>query len=174
MEIASLPALHSLTAWLGRHGRHVRRLAYSDGGDDDHPWLAAVARCITTAGTVGQLEQLTVDAGIRSTEWLAVMPSLRRCRIHNFALTELRIPPAISALTALRSLALAGEPIELDPETRLPTSITELELFQCSGEDMPQQVIWWSGGRMWHHSGTFGTAGAAQAASSATVRASAT
>ena len=142
--------LHSLTAWLGQHGRHVRRLAadvpYDDGTDPG--WEAALASCLTAAGTAVQLEQLALQGYIHGTEWLAAMRSLRRCSVVNDEDDELRMSAAISGLTALEHLDLGADPIQLLPHIRLPSSITQSEL-SSSGDDMPPQASW-AGEHMLH------------------------
>ncbi len=138
-EITSLPALRSLTAWLARHGQHARQLTCQDFECDHPAWPAAVAACLTAASAAGQLEELAFEADIRSTEWLAALPLLQYCSVRSNAGAELLVSPAISGLTALRSLELFGCPIVLDPDTRLPTTITKLDLID-SNESMPPQA----------------------------------
>ncbi|PRW21009.1 small GTP-binding [Chlorella sorokiniana] len=135
---SDLPKLHSLTAWLTRHGSHVRRLTGYVASDDDPDWNAAAASCLAAVGTAGQLDELNLEGILDSTEWLAAMRSLQRCRLVNDENGELRVSAALGGLTALESLDLQGEPIKLLP-ARLPASITYLHLCDSS-DNMPQQV----------------------------------
>jgi hypothetical protein len=78
----SLALLRSLTAWLARHGLHVRRLECNfDPVLSDSDAAVAIASCLATAGAAGQLEQLNLYSSFGSMEWLAAVRSLRRLKL---------------------------------------------------------------------------------------------
>ena len=138
----SLPALHSVTAWLERHGPHVRRFhlsALPARGDDAGGFAAALTACLEAAGAAGQLTELELFSEEVRTEWLAAMPSLRRLYLVGDAL---HISSAIGGLTALQSLDLAGDDNEMTwaAAGRLPTTITRLFVQADGAEQMPYQA----------------------------------
>lgn len=136
----SLEVLHSLTAWLGQHGRHMRTvsIALSDGNYEP----TAVASCLAAAGTAGQqLQQLSVDGCNWGTEWLATMRSLRSCKLEASYNRALHISASVSMLTALENLSLSGCPITFAEGSSLPPSITRLDLAD-GGHDVPLQASW--------------------------------
>lgn len=131
--------MHSLTAWLARHGRHVRQLecAFPKGEGPDYP--AAIAACLVAAGLAGGLQTLTISGFLPNTEWLAAMRSLRE--LHTTCLAgPLRLCPAINKLTALRRLRLGTPALELTAGSRLPPSVTSLHLVEHHSEVMPELV----------------------------------
>lgn len=123
--VNGLPAVRSLTAWLGRHSQQLRRLKLSCWSEAD-----AVASCLAAAGAAGQLVELDDGSHIASTEWLGAMSSLRRLTLNAIRGVgeELPISPAISALTALESLHLVGCGVSFQPGARLPACITRIKL----------------------------------------------
>lgn len=139
-ELVSLPALHSLSAWLARHGQHVHLFDFTAElawGGDEGSWGAAITGCLAVVGAAGQLEELTVHCWPLHTEWLPLMRSLRRLRLQG---SPLCISPAISGLTALQSLVLRGKQISIAATSRPPSTITRL-LVKCDEADpMPSQV----------------------------------
>lgn len=127
--------VHELTAWLARHGRHVRRLTLTAAPEDT--WdegeacdvEEALNQCLATPGLGEQLVHLEVD-GVSSTEWLAGLPLLRQLTITGALRTPLHIAPTISALTALGSLQLDGDRLRCEAGLRLPACLTRL----CLGD----------------------------------------
>lgn len=132
-----MPGLRSLTAWLAQHARHVRSLSCLFGASPDI--VAAVTSCLAVAGAAGQVEELTVEGSIGSTEWLAALRSLRHLALDDTQGGELCLSPAIGMLTALCSLKLSGDSASVAADARLPASITRLELVVGEG-DMPAQA----------------------------------
>ena len=136
----SVPDAQSLTAWLARHGQHLQRLQIACSSYNPAN-MAAVAACLETAGTAGQLVELSTGIGICSTEWLAAMPSLRRLKLSapvwSYDWGFLQISPAINGLTALEHLDLEHSAFELEAGVRLPASITRVKLswFLRSGDE---------------------------------------
>lgn len=149
-RLIGVSAVQSLTAWLARHGKHVRELSFDcydpyfghrlwDVHEEEAVTEAAVAACMTAAGTAGQLADLAAS-GIRSTDWLSALRSLRQlCLSSDSISVPLRISPAISSLTALTSLSLYGDPIAFEAGAQLPASIEELCLSD-SKEGIDEQA----------------------------------
>lgn len=144
--VSSLVVVRSLTAWLVRLGRHVRKLKISFPAFEDWDWHEsedappAVAACLGAAGAVGVLEELSVWS-VPGSEWLAAMPSLRRLVLMARGLgQELVVSPAIGMLTNLESLELGGRPIFWVEGCTLPASITRLHLQDSEAYDFPDQV----------------------------------
>ena len=132
--------LHSLLAWLVRHGRHVRKLALKDGsgGEPESTIDVAVASCLAVAGAAGQLEELSlVYFSELHTEWLPALWSLRRLSLSG---SRLRISAAIGGLSALGSLELCSDNIMFTAGARLPPTITRLHVEAGNDEEMPEQV----------------------------------
>lgn len=144
VELNSLPGVRSLTAWLARHGQHLRCLdfgIYPSGmsAQEAEANITAIATCLMQAGAAGQLAELTVHGVVPSTEWLAAgaLRSLRKLRLLDSG--KLRLSPVISTLTGLGSLTLEGEPLSWSA-LRLPTSVTRLKLGGCVADEMPAEV----------------------------------
>ncbi len=141
-QLDGLWALRSLAAWLVRHGRHVRRLSLACYAEEHLPadCAAALASCLVAAGAAGKLEQMKVSGRVGSTEWVAALPSLQHLSVRDTAGEQLRVSPALSGLTALRSLALGGYPVSLAARARLPAGITWLDLLGDGSTEMPPQA----------------------------------
>ncbi len=142
-ELPNLPAVRSLAAFLARHGRHLQRLIVccEDGtGEGEAIAAGAVTACLMTAGAGGQMAELTAIGCIRSSDWLAAMPSLRRLHLEARPLeTDLHVSPEISSLTALSSLALEGDSI-IPAGTRLPASLECVTLQWDCSDSFPEQA----------------------------------
>lgn len=154
--IWELRALHSLTAWLARHGRHAQQLSFTADRDEENEGVVivdesgmaeAVASCLAAAGTAGQLSELSVRLYGQPlhTEWLSAMRSLRRLTLGGD--NTLHISPAISGLTALQSLQINADALRFGAGSRLPAAITrlQLELGYEHLHDMPEQARCWFG-----------------------------
>lgn len=144
VAVTSLAALRSFTGFLEKHGQLLERLTliclFGEGEEQDEVSAgAAVAACLAVAGAGGQLTELSARGSIHTTEWLPAMPSLRRLVLDQLHRSPLRICPAISTLTALRSLELQG-PMSFQASTRLPASIESLYLRLDNADDLPEQA----------------------------------
>lgn len=131
--------MHSLTAWLARHGRHVRQLECSFPKGDGPEYPAAIEACLVAAGLAGGLQTLSISGFLPSTEWLAAMRSLRELHTTRLA-GPLRLCPAINTLTTLCRLRLDTPSLELTAGARLPPSVTSLHLDEYHSEAMPELV----------------------------------
>lgn len=144
-EVKEVAALHSLSAWLARRGRHMQRLLLSaqphslPAGPDS--FEAALTGCLhAAASSAARLVRLTAGRMVTSTGWLAGLPSLQQLELQGSVWsTPLHLSPAISGLAALGSLHLDGM-IIIDHGLRLPTTITQLHLASHHSLDMPAQV----------------------------------
>ena len=124
-SIRCLPALHALSAWLARHGQHMRRFTFVVGQAAEEQAGSLIA---ATASSLA--------------DWL---PALRSLRCLSLSGSPLAIPPAISGLTALQSLQLTSYEICFAAAARLPTAITRLVveihgLQEYDGREMPRQA----------------------------------
>ena len=132
----------SLTAWLMRHGRHVRHMQL--GGfhakiesQEEQAQLA----CCLMACAGGQLETLraAID-GLVVAAWApAAVRSLRELQL-GFAASELQISNSLHSLTQLTLLVLAGRPVRFAAGARLPASLRRLRLLDGSSSSLPAQV----------------------------------
>lgn len=142
-ELPHLPAVRSLTAFLARHGQHLQRLTLScqdDTGEGTAAAAAAAATCLSIAGAGGQLTDLDASGCICSSDWLAVMPLLRRLALQTWlAGSDLHVSQAIGALTALSVLELGGD-LNIPASTCLPRSLERLTLQSDSSDAFPHQA----------------------------------
>lgn len=139
-------AVRSLEAWLARHGGHVRRLQLTASPlsrQDAAEVIAtqtALAKCLEAAAAAGQLVRLSAGSCVTSTAWLGGMPSLQQLELFGETwVSPLHLSPAISGLTALRSLSLDGHIVTKDG-LQLPASITWLRLSDYRSQHMPGQA----------------------------------
>ena len=139
IKYAFPPELHSLLAWLVRHGRHVCNLALKDvlEGEPESTIDGALAACLGAVGAAGQLEELSLDGYKLHTEWLPALRSLRHLRLDGY---PLHISAAIGGLPALGSLELRSNDVCFAAGARLPPTITRLHVEAGNDEEMPEQV----------------------------------
>ena len=135
------------TLWLPGcgDGRHLRSLTFDaeftgvPAGDESHGnRAAAIATCLTAAGTGGGLVQLTARVyPTLDTEWLPALCALRRLTLT--APYGLFISSAVYRLSALQSLHLSGR-VRFALDASLPTSITRLFVEDMHATTMPAQA----------------------------------
>lgn len=144
-----LPTFRALPPWLARHAAHVRQLylvsfASSDmRGEEESEAAGLVSRCIEACGAAGQLQELHLCCqhpallpwpAMRSLSCLSLTASFPGGNL---------LPPAISSLSNLQSLAFSPMP-RFTAAVRLPPSITSLELEAGHEElwetELPPQV----------------------------------
>ena len=132
----------SLTAWLMRHGRHVRHMQL--GGfhskvesQEEQAQLA----CCLMACAGGQLQTLRAGIdGLVVAAWApAAMRSLRELQL-GFAASELQISTSLHSLTQLTLLELAGTPVRFAAGARLPASVRRLQLMDSCSTELPPKV----------------------------------
>lgn len=145
--------LESLTAWLPRHGQHVRSLDLSCHPEDGEsgPVTWQLAGCLQAfAAVAGSLERLSLSAqsepGLCVTPWAAALRRLVRLSLWADPCT-LRICSSLSGLTALTALTLSGTPVKIDAAVQLPPNVELLWFIDRQGEELPPQVRLW-GARM--------------------------
>ena len=141
--LANLPALRSFAAFLARHGQQLQRLAINceDGtAEGEVAAAAAVTACLMAVGAGGQLAELSARGCIRSTDWLAAMPSLRQLQLEAQPHSpHLLVSPAVSALTSLSVLRLSGD-LRLQAITHLPPSLEWLAVELDGSAGLPDQA----------------------------------
>ncbi len=141
--LPTLLAVRSFAVFLARHSQHLRQLMlYCQDGTEEGEVAAAaaVAACLAIAGAGAQLMELNVIGCIRSSDWLAAMPALRRLQLeahpHD---SRLHMSPAIGALAALIELELEGR-LMIPAGTRLPASLERLTLRWDYSDALPEQA----------------------------------
>lgn len=144
VDSCSLPGLRSLSVWLLRHGRHVRRLALRFSGDDveEQQLLAA---CLAACAAGGQLERLQLVAdGLKLplvfSAWAPVLRHLTQLEL--ICDSGVEVTCSLHPLTALRKLKLVNgiRSLQLGPGVRLPAQLEQLTLQDRRAAAMPEQV----------------------------------
>ena len=139
--LAFSAALASLTAWLLRHGQHVRSLRLYGWGEEG---AAAEAQshlaCCLMACAGGQLEALGVNVRtLVAAGWAPLLHTLCRLHLGRFQ-GELLISSSLHSLTQLTVLALEGSPIRFAAGARLPASVEQLWVADDLNYALPAQV----------------------------------
>ena len=136
--------LHSLLAWLLRHGRHVQHLelrVYDDSAAAEQLLFG----CLVACAAARRLEELAVV--LHTAEPLAVgawAPALARLRRLELRGEALHLTASLASLTALRKLCLAASAgaLTLAAGARLPPAVEELRLELASSAALPGQARW--------------------------------
>jgi len=141
------PRLHAFIPFLATHGRQVHSLlvscqvATAEQHEAALPLLcASLAACNGSAGSNFWELDVSYDAWLENTGWLAGMARLRRLDLAAFQ--GLELSASISCLHFLEEAELTGWPIDWSEVCRLPPSITHLCLMgQSLDEDVTEEQL---------------------------------
>ena len=148
-------ALPSLTAWLLRHGRHVRscHLQCWFGNNAARAW--EMAACLGALAAARSLQQLNLyfgcmGAALCVTSWCAALRQLSELELVS-GVSELCICSSLDGLTAVTQLGLTGTAVVVDGAAQLPPNVERFSLG-CGRAALPLQVgpawsLWQAGGR---------------------------
>ena len=139
--------LPSLTAWLLRHGRHVRSLNIDCYPPRDQLTMVAweLAGCLTACAATAarSLQRLSLrlaDGGtLCVASWCAVLRQLRSLELEASSYT-LQISSSLAGLTAVTQLRLQGRTVSLGAGVQLPPAVERLELRDEASTALPLQV----------------------------------
>lgn len=137
--------LPSLTAWLLRHGRHVRSLELDCGRapTDPEAYTWELAACLGALVVARSLQRLSVSCSSDSpdlcvTSWGVALRQLKSLRL--LSCGELRICRSLAGLSAVTELELRGEVITVEAAAQLPPNVEQLSLSVEDDEELPHQV----------------------------------
>ena len=142
----ALSRLRAFCSWLLQHAAGaVRHLAVTLhpgklSAEDAAEAAALLAGLVAACGAAGGLEELrvAVDAPFTFSSFPATLRHLKRLDVDICG--PVQVSASLAPLTTLQELSLAGWPLRLLPEARLPASVTKLQLSGDACEALPPQV----------------------------------
>lgn len=163
----SLTHLQSLSAWLRRHGRHVRcfELSCFPPSSEAQPCAWELAACLGLLSREAPLRKLSLrfggtGTGLVVTSWCVALRQLRSLDLQTSQPNSLRICSSLAGLAALTRLALMGAAVLVDAAAELPPNVEWLKLSDSSSAALPHRVrgaagegramhtmVWWRVGR---------------------------